>query len=237
MSLPEVVSREEWLAARQQLLAREKEVTRQRDALNSERRRLPMVRIDKDYVFEGEHGKANLLNLFDGSRQLLVYHVMFDPDWEKPCPACTGGMEESTPSVLAHLKDRDTSYVRISRAPYPKIAAQRETRGWTFPWYSSYDSEFNYDFHATLDASVAPVEYNYRTAAELAELDPPQVFEGSTEMPGFSCFLREEETVFHTYSAYARGTEPHGGVYPLLDMTALGRQEDWEEPSGRMDKA
>jgi predicted dithiol-disulfide oxidoreductase (DUF899 family) len=229
MSLPEIVSRAEWLAARQQLLVREKELTRQRDALNADRRRLPMVRIEKDYVFEGPDGKAGLLDLFGDSRQLIVYHAMFDPSWDAACTSCSAGMDESAPAVIAHLKAQDTSYVRVSRAPYPKIAANRTARGWTFPWYSSYDSDFNYDFQVTLDASVGQVEYNYRAADALIQ-------EGATEMPGFSCFLRDDDVVFHTYSAYARGTEPHGGTYPLLDLTALGRQEAWEEPKGRADK-
>jgi predicted dithiol-disulfide oxidoreductase (DUF899 family) len=227
MSLPDVVSREEWLAARKNLLVREKEMTRQHDALNAERRRLPMVRVDKDYVFEGESGKLRLLDLFGDSSQLIVYHVMFGPDWESPCPGCAAGLDEMSPGLLKHLKTRDTAYVKVARAPYPKIAALRAERGWSFPWYSSYGSDFNYDFHVTLDAAVTPAEYNYR------EFDA----DGSTEMPGFSCFLREGDAVFHTYSAFARGTEPHSNTYPLLDMTALGRQEDWEEPKDRAAKA
>jgi predicted dithiol-disulfide oxidoreductase (DUF899 family) len=233
MNLPELSSREEWLSARRQLLVREKELTRQRDALNADRRRLPMVRIDKEYVFEGDGGKAGLLELFEDSRQLIIYHAMFDPAWDKACPGCTAGMDESSDALLAHLKSRDTAYVRVSRAPYPKIAAFRAVRGWTFPWYSSYDSDFNYDFHVTLDASVTPIEYNYRNQAELAAVDPDWAKERSTEMSGFSCFLRDRDAVFHTYSTYARGTELTGDTYALLDLTALGRQEDWEEPAGR----
>ncbi|HEY0805047.1 MAG TPA: DUF899 domain-containing protein [Pseudonocardiaceae bacterium] len=229
MSLPEVVARDEWLAARRQLLLREKELTRQRDVLNADRRRLPMVRIEKDYVFEGPDGKAGLLDLFGDSRQLIVYHAMFDPSWDAACPSCSAGMDESSPAVIAHLKARATSYVRVARAPYPKIAAYQAGRGWTFPWYSSYDSDFNYDFQVTLDASATPIEYNYRPADALVQ-------DGATELPGFSCFLRDGDAVFHTYSAYARGTEPHNGTYPLLDLTALGRQEAWEEPKGRADK-
>jgi predicted dithiol-disulfide oxidoreductase (DUF899 family) len=234
MSLPQVVSREEWLAARQELLAQEKELTRRRDALNADRRRLPMVRIGKDYVFEGPGGPATLPDLFGDSRQLIIYHLMYDPAWEKACPGCTAGMDEWSPVLTEHLKVRDTAFAAVSRAPYAKIAAYRTARTWTFPWYSSSGSDFNYDFHVTLDAAVTPVVYNYRTQAQLAERDPDWATGGSSEMPGFSCFLRDGDAVFHTYSTYARGTEQAGGgAYALLDLTALGRQEEWEEPKGR----
>ncbi len=237
MSMPRIVSREDWLVARKRLLVREKEATRARDALNADRRRLPMVRVDTDYVFEGPTGLVGLLELFEDSRQLLIYHAMFDPSWEQPCPGCAAGLDEMASALLAHLKTRDTSYVTVSRAPYPKLAATQAARGWKFPWYSSYGSSFNYDFQATLDAAVAPVMYNYRTQEELAQALPDWKIEGSTEMPGFSCFLRVENSIFHTYSTYGRGTEPHGSAYSLLDLTALGRQEDWEEPKGRVEKA
>jgi len=233
MSLPETVSRDEWLAARKRLLVREKEFTRQRDALNADRRRMPMVRIDQDYEFEGPDGRASLLDLFQGRSQLIIYHLMFDPEWEKACPGCTASMDETSAPMLAHLNLRDTTFAAVSRAPYAKLAAYRAARKWVFPWYSSHGSDFNYDFHVTLDASVTPVEYNYRTLAELVQLDPGWADEGSTEMPGFSCFLRDGDAVFHTYSTYARGTEQADGTYGLLDLTALGRQEDWEEPKGR----
>ncbi len=233
MSLPEIVSRQEWLATRKQLLAAEKELMRQHDVLNADRRRLPMVRVGKDYAFEGEHGQASLPGLFGGSRQLLIYHAMFGPEWEKPCPGCTAVMDEISPGLLAHLRSRDTAYVFVSRAPYPKIAACRQAHGWAFPWYSSYGSDFNYDFHVTLDPAVAPAEFNYLTQAELARNDPDWQDGGATEVSGFSCFLRDGDATFHTYSAYARGTEPAVGAYALLDLTALGRQEDWEQPKGR----
>ena len=234
MNLPEVVSRDEWVAARKELLAKEKELTRQRDALNAERRRLPMVKIEKGYVFDGPNGKATLLDLFEGRRQLIVRHFMFDPSWEDGCSSCTAGADEISEGLLAHLHTRDTTLVVVSRAPLERIERYKAKRGWTFPWYSSYGTDFNYDFHVTLDASVAPIEYNYRTKAELEAagqwIDP----EGdSMELPGQSCFLRVDETVFHTYSNYARGAEMTGGSYYYLDLTALGRQEDWEEPKGR----
>src|ERR1700716_4350051 len=135
MSLPEVVSREGWLSARQQLLVREKELTRARDALNADRRRLPMVRIDKDYVFEGPEGRASLLDLFDGRRQLIVRHFMFYPSWEDGCPSCSYGAEKISPGLLRHLHLRHTSMVVVSRAPLARIESYRARRGWTFPWY------------------------------------------------------------------------------------------------------
>lgn len=234
MSLPEIVSREQWLVARERLLAREKELTRQRDMLNADRRQLPMVRVDKQYKFEGPQGHVDLPGLFEGTSQLVVQHVMFDPEWDAACPSCTASLDECTPALLDHLKARDTSYVRVARAPYAKIAAYREARGWTFPWYSSFGSDFNYDFHVTLDPAIAPAEYNYRSQQEWARLDPDWLDLKSTEVPGVSCFLRDGDAVYHTYSTYARGTELIGGLtYPLLDLTALGRQEAWEEPKGR----
>jgi predicted dithiol-disulfide oxidoreductase (DUF899 family) len=232
MSLPDVVSRDEWLAARKELLAKKKAFTHQRDALNAERRMLPVVRIDKEYVFEGPDGKATLLDLFDGRHQLLVSHFMFDPAWDEGCSSCSAGADEVSDGLLTHLHARDTSLVYASRAPLEKIEAYKARKGWRFPWYSSYGTDFNYDFHVTLDESVAPVEYNYRTKAEY-EADGSPTGEEPSEGPGLSCFLRDGDSVFHTYSTYARGLEQLGGSYYFLDLTALGRQEDWEEPKGR----
>jgi predicted dithiol-disulfide oxidoreductase (DUF899 family) len=231
MSLPQVVSRDEWMIARKRLLAKEKELTRQRDQLTAERRRLPMVEITKEYVFDGPHGKATLLDLFEGRNQLVVCHFMFSPDWTDGCPSCTAGADEMSPGLLKHLQARDTTLVYVSRAPLEKIEAYKARRGWTFPWYSSFGSDFNYDFHATLDESVAPIEYNFRTKAELEQAGVGD--EQPAEAPGRSAFLRVGDRVFHTYSVYARGLETMGGSYYLLDETALGRQEDWEEPKGR----
>jgi predicted dithiol-disulfide oxidoreductase (DUF899 family) len=234
MALPDVVSRAQWLAAREQLLAREKELTRQRDSLNADRRRLPMVLIDKKYEFEGPDGTVGLLELFAGGDQLIVQHIMFDPQWDAACPSCTASMAESAPALLDHLKARGTSYVRIARAPYEKIAAYQQAHGWTFPWYSSFGSDFNYDFGVTLDPAVTPAVYNYRSQQDWARTDSDWVDLDSTEVPGVSCFLRDGDEVYHTYSTFARGTELTGGLgYPLLDLTALGRQEEWEEPKGR----
>ena len=233
MGLPDVVSPEVWRAARVQLLAEEKAMTRARDALSAKRRELPMVEITKDYVFEGPDGEATLRDLFDGRDQLIVVHFMFDPDWEDGCSSCTAGADEMSPGHLEHLHARDTSLVYVSRAPIGKIERYKTKRGWTFPWYSSFGSDFNYDFHVTLDQSVAPVEYNYRTPEEYERRGTTLYSGGSVEYPGRSSFLRVDDRVFHTYSVYARGTETIGGSYYLLEETALGRQEDWEEPKGR----
>jgi predicted dithiol-disulfide oxidoreductase (DUF899 family) len=224
MSLPAVVSREEWREARRQLLAREKEATRQRDALNAERRRLPMVRINTEYVFEGPEGKATLADLFGGRRQLIVQHVMFGPDWDAACPGCTASVDERSAGVLTHLASRDTAFVLVSRAPLAKLQAYAASRGWTVPWYSAAGGDFNYDFGVTVDAEHP--EYNYRPEPDVAR-------DGPAELPGVSCFLRDEDDIFHTYSTYARGTDQLGSTYTLLDLTALGRQENWEEPQGR----
>jgi predicted dithiol-disulfide oxidoreductase (DUF899 family) len=237
MSLPEVVSRQQWLVQRKALLAEEKAMTRARDAVNTKRRELPMVEIDKEYVFTGPDGKAGLPDLFDGSRQLIVQHFMFDPDWDEGCPSCTGAADEMSDGLIRHLRSRDTNFVVVSRAPLEKIERYKAARGWTFPWYSSFGSDFNYDFNVTIDASVAPVMWNYRTMAELESHDMGWLGEASSEQPGYSMFLRDGDGVFHTYSLYARGAEMLGGVYSFLDLTALGRQEEWEEPKGRADTA
>ena len=228
MSLPDVVSREQWLEARRRLLAREKEHTRARDALNADRRKLPMVKVGARYVFEGPDGPVTLAALFGGQRQLIVQHVMFGPDWEQPCPGCSAAIDELSQGVLDHLASRETAFALASRAPYDKIAAQAKERGWSVPWYSTQGSDFNYDFEVTLDASRGQVDYNYRPEPQLIGT------ERSTEMPGLSCFLREGEEIFYTYSTYGRGTEYLGNAYTLLDLTALGRQEDWEEPKDRV---
>lgn len=231
-NLPEMVSREEWLAARKQLLQREKELTRERDALSAERRRLPMVRIEKAYRFIGPDGAVGLRDLFGDSRQLLLQHFMFDPSWDVACSSCTAMADAMGEPIRAGLRRRNTTYVAVSRAPYEKLQSWRASRGWTFPWYSSFGTDFNYDFHVTIDPSVAPVEYNYRSQAELEAADV--AWRGwSGEQPGISCFVRDGDAVFHTYSTFGRGVEVMMPAYPLLDLTALGRQEEWEQPSGR----
>ena len=227
MAYPEVVSREQWLEARVRLLAEEKDETRRRDALNAKRRRLPMVRVDKEYVFEGPGGPVPLTGLFGDSSQLIIHHIMFGPDWDAACPSCTNFVDELSDGLLAHLRSRDTAFALISRTPLAKIGAYQASRGWTVPWYSSYGSDFNYDFQVTLDRSVPQLRYNYRPEPGLLG------GEQSTEMPGTSCFLRDGSEIFHTYSTFGRGNEYTPSLYTLLDLTALGRQEGWEEPKGR----
>jgi len=226
---PRVVSRADWLAARKALLATEKEITRYRDAVNAERRRLPMVRIDKEYIFDGPDGTVRLLDLFERCHQLIVYHFMFDPSWDEGCPNCSFLVDNL--GHLAHLHARDTSLALISRAPLTKIERFKKRMGWIVPWYSSFGSDFNYDFHVTLDEAVAPVEYNYRDKPELVHKGETYFTEG--ESHGLSVFLRDGDRIFHTYSTYARGTDLLVGTYNYLDLTPLGRQENWEEPPGR----
>jgi len=227
MSLPEVVSRGQWLDARVSLLAQEKELTRHQTAVNTARRQLPMVRIDKKYTFEGPRGTVELADLFGGKRQLLLQHVMFGPDWEQPCPGCSAGIDATAPALIEQLRSRETDFVLVSRAPYAKLAKTALERGWFLPWYSSFGTDFNHDFNVTLDKAADQVVYNYRPEPQLLHDTD------STEMPGVSSFLRDGEDIFHTYSTYARGTEFLGSAYSLLDLTALGRQESWEEPKDR----
>lgn len=236
-NLPPVVPAEEWFVARRELLKQEKELTRARDRVNAARRRLPMVRVEKPYRFVGPDGEVSLLDLFDGRPQLVMHHFMFGPDWDAGCPSCSSAADEI--GNLRQLHVRNTTLVAVSRAPYAKIAAFRERMGWTFPWYSSYGSDFNYDFHTTLDDRVAPVLLHYRTEAELGEAGTPwtggpwtEDMRGS-ELPGISAFLRVGDEVFHTYSTFGRGLEEFHNAYRYLDLTVLGRQEEWEEPKGR----
>jgi predicted dithiol-disulfide oxidoreductase (DUF899 family) len=235
MSLPEIVSREEWRRARLALLAEEKAMTKARDALSTKRRCLPMVEVTEDYRFQGPTGEVGLVDLFDGRSQLIVQHFMFDPSWDDGCPSCTAAADELSDGLLRHIHARDTSFAAVSRAPLAKIESYKQRRGWTFPWISSNGSRFNYDYHVTIDASEAPVEFNFRDADELRAHGFDWMMEGSSEQPGYSVFLHADDRIFHTYSMYARGAEWLGGGYAFLDITPLGRQEDWEEPKGRAD--
>ncbi len=238
MSLPRIATPDEHLAARKELLAKEKELTRLRDRLNAERRNLPMVEVTKDYRFQGPDGEVGLLDLFEGRPQLIVYHFMFDPSWDEGCPSCTAGTDEISQGFLDHLYTRGTTYAMVSRAPLAKLERWKAQRGWDLPWYSSDDSDFNYDFGVTLDLARGSDTYNFRTRAEYLARGESFVEPGKTsELPGRSCFLHADGRLFHTYSQYARGLESTGGSYYFLDLTALGRQEDWEEPQGRADFA
>jgi len=202
-ALPKIVSAEEWLRVREQLLVKEKDLTRQLDALAAERRRLPMVRIEKNYTFDGPRGQVSLLDLFDGRRQLIVYHFMFAPGG-KPCTGCSSFTDNI--GHLAHLRARDTSLVLVSRAPQAEIQPYKQRMGWTVPWVSSHRSDFNYDFRVTTQDG---------------------------ESFGLSAFLRDGEAVYRTYFTTARGADRLRIDFNLLDLTPLGRQEEWEDsPEG-----
>src|ERR1700686_3980327 len=201
---PPIVSRDQWLAERRKLLEDEKELTKHYDRVNAERRRLPMVKIEKDYVCDGPNGKQNLKALFEGRRQLVVYHFMFDPAWDQGCTGCTGFVNAL--GNLSLLKDRDTTFVVISRAPLTKLEAYKAQKGWSISWFSSFGSDFNYDFHVTLDPKVTPGEYNNRNKVEMAAGGGHSGQMGGRE-PGLSLFFQLEDEMFHTYSAYARGNE------------------------------
>jgi predicted dithiol-disulfide oxidoreductase (DUF899 family) len=235
MSLPRIATREEWRAARKEFLSKEKDLTKRRDALNTERRNLPMVEITADYKFDGPDGQVGLLDLFEGRKQLIIYHFMFHPEWDDGCPSCTAGVDEVSQGFLDHLHTRDTTYALVSRAPLEKLERWRAKRGWSLPWYSSAESDFNYDFGVTIDAARGFDEYNYRTLDEYAARgeESMKTADQPYDMPGQSCFVEVDGAVFHTYSVYARGLESTGGSYYFLDHTALGRQEEWEEPKGR----
>ncbi|MBD9482614.1 DUF899 domain-containing protein [Pseudomonas sp. PDM14] len=221
---PKVVSREAWRAARIALLAKEKAFTRQRDALNAERRRLPLVEVHEDYRFLGPHGEVRLLDLFEGRRQLIVYHFMYLREHGEGCDGCSLVVDNI--GHPAHLHARDTSLALVSRAPLAEIEAFRQRMGWTLPWYSSFESRFNYDYHVSLDENVAPVEYNYRDRDELQRLG--QDYHLAGEQPGVSVFLRDGERVYHSYSSYGRGLDLLVGTYNYLDLTPLGRLEGWD---------
>jgi predicted dithiol-disulfide oxidoreductase (DUF899 family) len=212
-----VVSREEWLAARKALLAKEKEWTRLRDKLSAERRELPWVRIDKEYAFDGPNGRETLSDLFAGRSQLVIKHFMFGPGWTDPCVGCSFEMDHAD-GMLIHLEHHDVSYVAVSRAPYPEVAAAHKRMGWKIRWFSSFGSDFNYDFNAsfTLEQIAAgKATYNFQEGAKPME-----------EMSGRSIFYKDETgAVFHTYSSFARGGEVMLASYALLDMTPKGRNE------------
>ncbi len=222
MIYPRIVTRSEWLVARKELLTKEKEFTRQRDLLSAERKRLPFVKIEKEYVFEGPEGRRNLRDLFEGRRQLIIYHFMFDPDWNEGCKSCSY-VADNFQGAIVHLPARDTSFAAISRAPLSKIVSFKSRMGWTFPWLSSFGSDFNYDFHVTLDEAAGSVEYNYENTALLKQAG--EIPDSKGELPGLSVFFRNDESIFHTYSTYQRGLDLLLNTYNYLDLTPLGRQE------------
>ena len=216
-------TREEWLQARLELLKAEKELTHLNDDLARQRRELPWVPLDKAYGFETEQGDATLADLFRGRSQLLVYHFMFDPEWDEGCPSCSA-LADGFDETHLHLQNHDVAFTAVSRAPLEKLLAYRQRMGWSFPWVSSGPSDFNYDFHVTIDPSVAPVEYNYRTQAELEAADV-NWRDWSGEQPGMSAFAIDDGVVHHTYSAYAPGCDALWTMWQWLDRSPLGRNE------------
>ncbi|WP_214408870.1 DUF899 domain-containing protein [Sphaerisporangium fuscum] len=223
MELPPIVSRDEWLKARAELLVQEKEATRARDALSERRRAMPMVEIDKDYVFAGPDGAVRLGDLFEGRRQLIVYHFMWVHDTAEGCTSCSFLVDNF--GEPRHLHSCDTTLALVSRAPLADIERFRRRMGWTLPWYSSHGSDFNYDFHASNDEAVAPVEYNYMDKATLERKGLHFFAQNGQDGHGLSVFLRDGERVFHTYSTYGRGPELLLTTYNYLDLTPLGRQK------------
>jgi len=217
-----VVSQEEWHTARKVLLQKEKEFTRERDALAAERRALPWIKVEKDYVFDAPDGKKTLADLFDGRSQLLVYHLMFAPDWDAACLGCSY-VSDHFDGALQHLANRDVTLVAVSRAPLAKLLPFKQRMGWRFKWYSSFGTDFNRDFHVTFtknEMAAGKMYYNYKIQSFPME-----------EGQGISAFYKDSVgNIFHTYSTYGRGVEPFINAYNLLDLAPKGRDEQDQEP-------
>ncbi len=212
-----VVPHGEWIEARQQLLAEEKEFTRLRDQLSQQRRDLPWERVDREYVFDGPNGKETLSDLFAGRSQLIVYHFMFGPDWEAGCPHCSFWADNFN-GIIVHLNQRDVTMIAASRAPFSKLAAYKKRMGWNFKWVSSSETDFNFDHHVSFtleELAKEEVFYNYT-------IQEPH----DSEREGVSVFYKDPAgRVFHTYSAYARGIDMMNVAYHYLDLTPKGRDE------------
>ena len=230
-------TREQWLAARLELLEDEKELTHRGDELARRRQELPWVRVDKDYRFDTDEGRASLADLFRGRSQLLIYHFMFGPDYTAGCPSCSAIADGFNGSVV-HLANHDVTLLAVSRAPLAKLQAYKRRMGWTFPWASSFDSEFNFDFSVgfTEDQQrTGSIDYNYRRekpwrggsgpVAEFAAMSGTDPATYVRERPGVSAFMLEDGTVYHTYSAYSRGVDAVWGMYQWLDRAPKGRNE------------
>jgi predicted dithiol-disulfide oxidoreductase (DUF899 family) len=232
---------QEWLAARLELLDAEKELTRRSDEVARQRQELPWVRIEKEYRFDTDEGTASLADLFSGRSQLLIYHFMFGPDYEAGCPSCSAIADGFNGSVV-HLANHDVTLCAVSRAPLAKLQTFKQRMGWSFPWASSSDSDFNYDFHVThtqQEWQSGAVEYNFRTVdLRLPETDEDAPFVAAitssvgtdwptyrTEGPGMSAFALDDGVIYHTYSTYERGVDALWGMYPWLDRAPLGRNE------------
>jgi predicted dithiol-disulfide oxidoreductase (DUF899 family) len=212
-----VVSQQQWLEARKQLLAKEKEFTRLRDHLSGERRALPWVRIDKEYIFEDAEGKQTLADLFDGRSQLMVYHFMLGPDWQEGCPSCSFWADNFN-GIDIHLAHRDITFISVSRAGYEKLENYKKRMGWSFKWVSSLQSDFNFDLGVSFtdeEKKRNEITYNYRKGPYRVD-----------ELPGVSVFYKNEQgEIFHTYSTYARGLDILNGAYHYMDIAPKGRDE------------
>jgi predicted dithiol-disulfide oxidoreductase (DUF899 family) len=234
-------TREQWLAARLELLEAEKDLTRRSDAVARQRQALPWVPVEKEYRFETEDGEASLADLFGGRSQLLVYHLMFGPDWTGACPSCSA-IADGFNGFVAHLQHHDVAFYAVSRAPIDKLAAYRQRLGWTFPWASSQGSDFNYDFNSSITEAQqrsGSVTYNFRendtswlqdvspqsTVAKFAAMAGTDPAGFVREQPGMSAFALRDGVVHHTYSTYARGLDGLWGMYQWLDRAPLGRNE------------
>lgn len=213
-----VVSPEEWLAARKQFLAKEKEFTRLRDQLSAERRALPWIKVEKNYVFDGPNGKESLADLFDGRSQLIVYHFMYAPGWEEGCKGCSF-LCDHIDGMLAHLEHRDVTWIAVSRGQLQELEAFKKRMDWHFKWVSSYESDFNFDYHVSFsEENKAKNEayYNYEKSEFMID-----------ELSGISVFYKDESgNIFHTYSSYSRGGDILIGTYNYLDLVPKGRDED-----------
>jgi predicted dithiol-disulfide oxidoreductase (DUF899 family) len=222
MTVPRIVSPDEWLAERKELLAAEEQAAEMLTRVKERRRELPAVIVAKEYLFDGPNGQVSLLDMFEGRRQLIVQHFMFDPTWDQGCPVCS--YQADNIGDLAHLHSRNTTFAAVSRAPIDKIEAFRRRMGWPFPWYSSMTNDFNYDFHVTHDENVAPIEWNFRTKQEL--IDRGQAWAARPgEQGGVSVFYRDGDTVLRTYTGHTIA-ELLCTTDQYLDLTPLGRQDE-----------
>jgi predicted dithiol-disulfide oxidoreductase (DUF899 family) len=217
MSEHVIVGHEEWVAQRRQFLLKEKEFTRLRDELARARRALPWERVEKDYRFEGPRGPAALADLFEGRSQLIVYHFMFAPDWDIGCKSCSFWADQFD-AIIPHLRQRDVTLAAVSRAPLAKLQGQAQRQEWSFPWYSSAGSDFNFDYQVSFTPEMTqagPVQYNYEPRAT-----------SMSDLPGISAFIRDGGRIFHTYSTYSRGLDALNPAYQFLDLAAKGRDEE-----------
>lgn len=247
MTTPTFGTRNEWLAARLELLKAEKDLTRRNDEVARQRHALPWVRIDKQYRFDTDTGRVSFADLFQGRSQLLVYHFMFGPDYKAGCPSCSA-VADGFNGIYVHLQNHDVAFTAVSRAPLAKLQAYKRRMGWTFPWASSFDSDFNFDFNVgftTEQQREGGIDYNYRReeareargneailshmegtpVADIAASTGTDVATFTRERPGMSAFVREDGVIYHTYSTYARGLDGLWGMYPWLDRAPRGRNE------------